>query len=105
MRWNDLREHQRQSLSPECPAWRELQILKTVTPAVLGLPRLTALLFGSLPCPLLPLSGQIECTHFCPLLDNSGQQWILACGGLSARPISDIGCALRQCSHCRFQPL
>src|SRR5471032_3296214 len=34
--------------------------------------------------PLLALSGQSSCTRVCPLLDQSGQRWILACGGLSA---------------------
>src|ERR1019366_7966305 len=34
--------------------------------------------------PLMALSGQSSCAHVCPLLDQSGQIWILACDGLSA---------------------
>ena len=33
---------------------------------------------------LLALSGQFSRTRVCPLLDNSGQKWILARDGLSA---------------------
>jgi len=33
---------------------------------------------------LLALSGQTDRTHVCPLLDNSGQMWILPRDGLSA---------------------
>jgi hypothetical protein len=33
---------------------------------------------------LLALSGQSDRTRFCPLLDQSGQRWILARDGLSA---------------------
>jgi hypothetical protein len=33
---------------------------------------------------LLALSGQSNRTRVCPLLDNSGQRWILARDGLSA---------------------
>jgi hypothetical protein len=32
----------------------------------------------------LALSGQFSRTRVCPLLDNSGQRWILARDGLSA---------------------
>ena len=32
----------------------------------------------------LALSGQSSRTRVCPLLDQSGQKWILACNGLSA---------------------
>jgi hypothetical protein len=32
----------------------------------------------------LAQSGQPNCTRECPLSDNSGQRWILACDGLSA---------------------
>jgi hypothetical protein len=35
-------------------------------------------------CLLLALNGQSSRTHFCPLLDQSGQKWILARDGLSA---------------------
>src|SRR5450830_790070 len=35
-------------------------------------------------CPNLALSGQFNRPCVCPLLDHSGQTWILACGGLSA---------------------
>jgi hypothetical protein len=34
--------------------------------------------------PLLALSGQSNRAHVCPLLDQSGQRWIFARGGLSA---------------------
>ena len=32
----------------------------------------------------MALNGQSSCAHVCPLLDQSGQQWILARDGLSA---------------------
>jgi hypothetical protein len=35
-------------------------------------------------CLLLALSGQSSRTRVCPLLDQSGQRWILAGDGLSA---------------------
>src|ERR1035441_8551808 len=34
--------------------------------------------------PLMALSGQSSCASVCPLLDQSGQRWILARDGLSA---------------------
>jgi hypothetical protein len=34
--------------------------------------------------PLMALSGQSSCARVCPLLDQSGQRWILARDGLSA---------------------
>jgi hypothetical protein len=34
--------------------------------------------------PLMALNGQSSRTHVCPLLDQSGQRWILARDGLSA---------------------
>jgi hypothetical protein len=35
-------------------------------------------------CPFLALNGQNNFASFCPLLDNSGQRWVLAGDGLSA---------------------
>ena len=37
-----------------------------------------------LECRLMALSGQSGPPHVCPLLDQSGQRWILARDGLSA---------------------
>jgi len=35
-------------------------------------------------CLLLALSGQFNHARVCPLLDQSGQRWILTCDDLSA---------------------
>src|SRR6202166_4270745 len=64
----------------------------------------------------MALSGQSSCARVCPLLDNSGQTWILAQAGLSANdptatctapplipwiiidsPLSPLGQAVRLC--------
>ena len=46
--------------------------------------------------PLLALSGQSNRARVCPLLDQSGQRWILAAMVCPLMTQSDIGCALRQ---------
>src|ERR1700681_2766304 len=44
--------------------------------------------------PLLALSGHSNRAHVCPLLDQSGQEWILARVGLSANdPKRTLGCS------------
>ena len=40
--------------------------------------------FSQRESPLLAQSGQSDRTRVCPLLDQSGQRWILACNGLPA---------------------
>jgi hypothetical protein len=57
-------------------------------------------------CRLLAQSGQSSCARVCPLLENSGQRWILARDGLSVNDPKQTAVAAsvqptaRQCHVC-----
>ena len=57
-------------------------------------------------CPLLALNGQTSRTRVCPLLDNSGQRWVLARDALSAYdPEQTFNIVGRHFRHIEFYQL